>query len=274
MIHANMTSDAYHASAAISASALNAMSRSMFHFWSDFIAPDRPPREVTPAMRAGTLAHTAILEPHAIHDRYRVRPADIDGRTKEGRAWAASVPPGVEIVTAEQMATAAKQRAAVLDVPEVARLLASGAAEQSVFWTDAATGVDCRCRPDWVHTLPDGRVILVDLKTTSDAAPSAFARSVWNFGYHRQAAHYVEGYTAAAGVEVAAFVFVAVTGAYPFVAVPYMLDEEAMERGRAHRAQLLRRYVDCKTADRWPAYGDGVQLLTLPAWTATQGDDQ
>lgn len=254
-----MPAEEYFAVDAVSNSALKEFARSPWHY------RNRVEKAPTAAMLAGTLAHCAILEPAAFADRYAVKPAGHDGRTKEGKAWA-EAHAGREIISAEQQATAEAQRAAVMAVPELAALLADCYTETSVFWVDADTGLYCKARPDVVHTLPDGRAILADLKTTADESPDGFARAVWNFGYFRQAAHYSKGYTAATGRDVAAFVFAAVSSAQPVLAVPYMLDDDAMQRGRDSCADLLRRMAECRATDEWPAYGSGVQVLTLPAW--------
>jgi exodeoxyribonuclease VIII len=245
----------------MSNSAMSDLKRSPWHYIN------RVNRAPTTAMKAGTLAHCAVLEPGAVSSRYAIKPAGLDGRTKEGKAWAESCA-GLEVITADEHATALAQRNAVHGVPELAALLATGYAETSVFWTDPATGVYCKARPDWVHPLADGRVILLDLKTTADESPAGFGKSVANFGYHRQAAHYSDGFAIATGREVAAFVFAAVSAAPPFLAVPYMLDDSAKAAGKQQRDELLARYAACLEADDWPAYGSGVQVLSLPAWAA------
>lgn len=262
----DMSAEHYHAADALSNSALSKMGISPFHYWSEFRASGRPKREPTPAMMAGTLAHCAVLEHDQLSERYVIQPEHLDMRTKDGKAWRAGLPQSAEVIKPEQLATAKAQRAAVLAVPELASVLAAGHAETSVFWTDATEGLRCKCRPDWVHMLANGRAILFDLKTTADASPREFARSVWTYGYHRQAAHYTAGFEAATGIEVAAFLFGAVSSAYPFVAVPYLLDDDAMQRGREEVRRLLRLYAACCETDTWPAYGDGVQVLSLPAW--------
>lgn len=263
-----LSNEAYHASPCVSNSALGAMAICPAHYYATYLAPDRPTRdEPTPAMRAGTLAHCAVLEPDALAARYIVKPDDLNLATVGGKAFAKEAGArGLTIVSAEQMATAEAQRAAVLAVPELAALLSSGLAEQSAYWNDEATGSRCMCRPDWVHPLDDGRVILLDLKTTSDVSPREFARSIWNFGYHRQDAWYSTGWELASGQEVAAFVFAAVSNKYPFIAQAYMLDDEAKARGAADCRRLLDLHAECVRNDAWPAYGSGVQLLSLPAW--------
>lgn len=261
----------YHATAAVSNTVLSSMARSAAHCYALHVAEDRKPMPTTAAFAAGTLAHCAILEPDALLDRYIVKPDGLDMRTKEGKAWKAALPSGVLMIDADEYAAALAQRDAVHDVPELAELLASGVAEVSAFWRDDETGLQCKCRPDWVHTLSDGRVILVDVKTTQDAGPLRFSAAVWRYGYHRQAAWYSAGYERAAGVEVAGFVFAAVTNAHPFIAAAHTLDDDYLRIGREECRRLLDEYADCKLTGRWPAF-PGMNLLSPPAW-AQAGDD-
>ena len=69
-----MTTNAdYHADPAISASHLKAVMQSPYHYWSRFLNPKRPTVEPTSAMRLGSLAHCAVLEPDelsALDDLY------------------------------------------------------------------------------------------------------------------------------------------------------------------------------------------------------------
>lgn len=279
----DMQAEEYHSITAMSSGALKALARSPFHYWAEYRAPNRPAREPAPRMFTGTLAHCSVLEPDAMASRYIVVPEDAPRRPTAAQ-WKAKKPSpesvaamewwagfneraaGRLIVTAAQYETTQRQVAAVLAVPELAHLLEDGRPESSVFWIDEETGAFCKARPDWVRPLPDGRVILLDLKTTVDPSPQAFGRTIFSFGYHRQAAHYSEGFTRATGLEVAAFVFGAVSSEYPFVAVPYMLDEESRLMGFAERRRLLTLYAECERAGTWPAFGEGVQLVSLPAW--------
>jgi hypothetical protein len=266
-----MPNDEYHATAAVSNTVLSTMARSAAHCFALHVSEDRRQRADSPAFFAGRLAHCAILESGALLDRYILKPEGLDMRTKEGKAWKAALPAGVEMLDAEQYTTALAQRDAVLGVPELADLLASGEPEVSAFWTDDETGLPCKCRPDWVHTLSDGRVILLDVKTTTDCAPQPFSRTVWKYGYHRQAAWYSAGYARAAGVEVAGFVFASVTSAHPFIAAAHTLDDDYLRIGTDECRSLLDEYADCKLTGRWPAY-PGMNLLSPPAWAVADED--
>lgn len=269
----NLPIERYHAHASsMSSTKLGQLEESPFNFWALNLKADRPPPPPpTDAQRAGSLMHCVTLEPRAVASRYVVRPAWVDGRKKDGKAWIEDhTKPGVEVITEEELEVALQQREALLAVPELEALLADDApdtwSELSCFWTHPGTGIRCRCRPDRMQLLSDGRWLLGDLKSTRDVAPGEFAKSVGNFGYHRQAAHYIDGVEAATGREVAAFLFGAVSKVYPWLAVPYLLDDEALLRGRLRRDELLRLAADCAQRGSWPAYGDGPLVISLPRW--------
>lgn len=257
----DMPFEEYLAVEAVSKSLLNDLADCPYTAWAKHINPERPQFKPTPAMAAGTLAHTLILEPRESITRYAVKPGGLDLRTTAGRGWAEANADRV-IVTAEQWETAQAQRDAVLANTQAGDWLRVGFAEASVFWVDAATGVYCKARPDWIHVDPEGRRVMLDLKTASDVSPDGFARAIATYGYHRQQAHY----TSAPCLPVDLFAFVAVSSSYPFIAVTYMLDDESLQQGRDEVAELLTTYAECKRTGTWPTYGQGVQFIALPKW--------
>jgi hypothetical protein len=254
----------YHALNALGSSGIKRLARSPAHYFAS-IDPAAPKQEATAAMKAGTLAHCALLEPGELYRRYVVRPDGLDLRTKEGKAWAASMPADLELISHQQMDTALMQADSVRSLPDVAALLSRGSAEVSAFWLDEATGVHCKCRPDWVSPAGDG-VVLVDLKTCQDASPEGFPKTIARFGYHLQAAWYSKGYEQASGKRVLGFVFACVESDYPHAAAAYMLDDESIDKGHAECQRLLNLFAECRSANRWPAYSTEIQPLTLPAW--------
>lgn len=253
-----MTGNAeYHADPAISASHLHAIARSPYHYWSRYLDPNRTPVEPTAAMRLGSLVHCAVLEPEDLLQRYSVAP---DRRTKEGKAAVARMAAeGIEAVSESDMALALSMAASVRVHPAAAALLAQGKAEQSFWWDDAATGLRCKCRPDWYIG-----ATVVDLKTTTDASPAAFARSVATFRYHVQASHYLAGLHGAER-----FVFIAVEKTAPYAVAVYELDAAAMAAGDELRQRDMRIIADCRATTDWPGYGDDCQALSLPSWALT-----
>jgi hypothetical protein len=247
-------SEEYHTDPAVSASHLKAVMQSPYHYWARFVDPNRKPVEPTAAMKLGSLAHCAILEPDELLQRYGVCGAR---NTKAGKEQAAAMEAeGIEAVTSGDMALALSMAAAVRNHTAAAALLKHGKAEQSFWWTDTATSMRCKCRPDWYY----GSTV-VDIKTTTDASPQAFARSVATFAYHVQAAHYLAGLHGAER-----FVFVAVEKTYPHAVAVYELDAAALALGRTTRDNAMDVIAGCQAAGVWPGYSDTVQTLSLPRW--------
>jgi exodeoxyribonuclease VIII len=142
-----------------------------------------------------------------------------------------------------------------------------GKAERSVYWIDEATGELCRCRPDFWREDD----IVVDLKTTEDASPEGFGKSIANWSYDTQDAFYRDG-CAAVGKPLRAFVFLAVEKSarvvegQPLGVAVYQLDEAGRDLGRAKYRADLATYAQCKATNKWPCYSDKLETISLPQW--------
>jgi exodeoxyribonuclease VIII len=204
-------------------------------------------------MKLGSLTHCAVLEPDELSSRYGIAP---DRRSNAGKAVAAEMEAaGIEAVTAPEMEQAMAMAASVRSHQAAAALLRDGKAEQSFWWDDIPTGLRCKCRPDWYTG-----TTIVDLKTTTDASPKGFAKSVANWRYHIQQNHYL------AGTFAERFVFIAVEKTYPYAVGVYELDETAALHGEAERRNNLQTIADCRAIAEWPGYGNTIQPLSLPNW--------
>jgi exodeoxyribonuclease VIII len=249
-----MTSNAdYHADPAISASHLHAVANSPYYYFSKFLAPHRPLSVQTAAMKLGSLTHCAVLEPDELAKRYGIC---LPRNTKAGKEMAAEMEAsGIEAVTSTDMEQAMAMAASVRSHQAAAALLRDGKAEQSFWWDDTATGLRCKCRPDWYNG-----TTIVDLKTTTDASPRGFAKSVAQWRYHVQQNHYL------AGTFAERFVFIAVEKSYPYAVGVYELDETAALHGETERRSNLQTIADCRAIAEWPGYGNTIQPLSLPSW--------
>lgn len=176
--------------------------------------------------------------------------------------------PGRIVLSPEVWDQLHAMRDAVHSHPAAHALLTSvpGEAEKSVYWNDPTTGVLCRCRPDWWR---DDNVI-VDLKTTEDASPEGFAKSMANYRYDVQASYYLDGVQQATRQRPKAFVFIAVEKKPPYGVGVYVLDAASLDLGRAQYQHDLRIYAECLANDNWPGYGDKIQTINLPAWHANK----
>jgi hypothetical protein len=143
--------------------------------------------------------------------------------------------------------------------------LFSGLVEHSLVWKDPETGVWLKSRPDVLdtHTL-----MIVDLKTTSSAAPEDVRRTIAEFGYHIQLALVAEGIEILTGRRVPndACILVFAETKRPFAINTKMIDAGAIELGRAQVRRAVRMFAKCLETGEWPGYADDGQSAHLPAW--------
>lgn len=217
------------------------------------------PRPDSPAMALGRAVHCAVLEPAAFGDRYVVRPAGLDGRTKEGKAWAADARErGLEVLSADDGATVTACSSAVHDHDAARGLLEGCLYEQGLTW--ALDGIACKGRLD---ALDRGSV--VDLKTCRDMG--SFARDFARMSYHGQLAWYLDGARAAGAVDDDAQAFVvAVETCEPYDVAAFVMPADVVEMGRALYRSLLDLWVSCRDADYWPGRFPALAQLELPRW--------
>ena len=152
--------------------------------------------------------------------------------------------------------------AAVRNHATAGELFSEGKAEVSLFWTDPATGVPCRARPDWLRD-----DAIVDLKTTNSVAPQHIAKSVADFSYHVQAALYLAG---AIHLElipaIAPFYFVFLSKNPPHLVKVVELDDTALKIGHERMSLALEIFRDCTESGIWPDFGSEIELISLPAY--------
>jgi hypothetical protein len=146
-----------------------------------------------------------------------------------------------------------------------------GSPEQSLFWEDVSTGVWRRARLDWLPDATDGRMIVADYKTTVAADPESISRSVHNYGYHQQAAWYLDAVRAldlADSSAVMVFVFQEKTA--PYLVNVVQLDQVALRIGRDRNRKAIAAYQACVESGRWPGYSDRIEIISLPVWAEKQ----
>lgn len=256
MIVTDMSNTDYHAHDSISKSGLDLVARSPAHFRY------QEKREPTRAMVIGSALHAAVLEPDLFASQYMLL-RNVAARRASEYKQAVAVHGADFVLTGSEADYVAGMQETVRSHPYAGRVLSEpGRAELSVITTDPVTGVAVRCRFDWLTDA--GKP--VDLKTTQDARPEAFSRSVANYRYHVQAAFYSDVWQWETGETLDRFVFLAVEKSMPHALAPYMLDDEAIAEGRRLYREALNLYADCLERDEWPGYDAQPQWLCLPAW--------
>lgn len=247
---------------ALNISALKELRRSPLHYRHRLANPKE-----SSAMKLGTAAHCATLEPDAFVERFVAWTRTTDSgkaAPRNGKAWDAFSEQHADrtILTASEYAEALEIADAVRSDPTAMKYIATGDAEVSMSWD--LSGRKCKGRVDWI-THVDGQPVLVGLKTARNAAHFPFASAAAKLGYHLQWAWYFDGFHAIKGV-MPRVVEIVVESDAPYAVVVYDIPDDVIAQGRDEYLELLRTLNECERRNEWPGYALGEQTLSLPSW--------
>ena len=239
------------------------------------------------ALVLGTLIHGLVLEPQTPLPRIAIVPETYivpdDAKPAKGapqpgetvpwnnragycRQWRAlQEAAGKIVLDAEDMATVRECAQAVEANDEAAELLRKCIHRESTLVWETEARTPCKARLDaWGED-----ALIVDVKTTTDASPSGFARSAYDLGYHLQAAWYVDGLEALTGWK-ASFYFVAVEKDSRLVTVHHA-THDFLQRGREAYGRALAQFEEAWASGVWPGYAPGIHDLNVPEWVTRKG---
>lgn len=261
----------YFDNPAMSQSKLKDLKRSPKHFWTKHLALDRLPDAETDAMRFGKAVHSCLFEHQLFIRDYVVEP-NVDKRTKDGKlAFAEFVATNVGkiFISADDMIAVKRIRDAILNKKTSRILLNNGLPEHELYWIDADTGVSCKAKLDYFiepcEQFQSG--LIIDVKTTVDAEPNGFAKSIYNLGYYNQMAFYCNAVkTIYQTPDYPAFIFIPVEKVAPFECSFLVGDEVMLDIGLKENRKLLNLYNHCMQTGKWYGYEDKVQTISLPNW--------
>lgn len=256
---------AYQAEHGISQSGLKELAKSPAHLreYIDHPKPDTPDQII------GTITHTGVFEPHLFEGCCYPRPAEYTNKKGEKKKWNGNATECKEwksshsdrpVVSAENYQDILGIRDAILSHPAARLALEQGRPEMCLFCEDPETGLQLKCRTDWLSGTS-----IVDLKTCLDASKLGFSRTVAKFGYDIQSAFNLD-IANRLGLEKENFIFIAAEKKPPYAVAVYLLDEESIEIGRSKYRRLLTRYMECVSTDTWPGYSRNIERLSLPTW--------
>lgn len=273
----------YHADDAVGASMLEDFRDNRQEYLARHVEKTIEPKLATKAMQFGALVHLQLLEP----DRFGEAVAEPPPETApDGKKWLRRKGSDHELWWQQELdkregkivADVATLRrvhdavAAVRQHPAAAACLAEGEPELSIFWTDARSGLRCKCRIDWMNAR-----IPLDLKTCPDASPAAFARTVATRGYHRKLAHYRAGLEAYLG-EPEPIALVAVESDWPHRVAYYEIDDlnrDGFALGDEQRRTSLQELMRCHKSGDWSeAWQQEVTTLRLAGWAFYEDEYQ
>lgn len=262
-IHHDVPAHVYYGIDALSNSiAKIGLSRSWYHARQAMLGEFRVESE---KFDIGTAAHALLLEGSSA--KICVVEAD-DWRTKAAKeqrdqAREAGMTPILAKHNAalQLMVTAARE---FIAQTEFASIFQNGAPEVTIVWDE--DGLLCKARTDW---LTHDRRVIIDYKTTENAAPEAFGKSIAKYGYDFQSSWYSRGVSAAAGID-PAFILFAQESEYPYRCSLHGLSNTYNEIAEAKCERALAEYRACKQADKWPAYPTRVCYQEPPTWAINE----
>lgn len=151
-------------------------------------------------------------------------------------------------------------------------LMADGRPEISAFWQHE-TGVWLRARFDWLPNHRGPGLLLIDYKTAVSADREKFAKSAADYGYHQQAAWYIDAAKALGLSDDPGFAFIVQEKTAPYLVNVVELEAEDIELGRQQNDKAIRLYKECTEAGNWPGYQIG-EPVSLPKYARYQIEER
>lgn len=254
-----MTNEEYHAHHAISKSKLDRFAISPWHYHMEYQKKDHyKSKEPTKDMQIGTAIHMAVLEPDLFNKSYALAP-DCRRGTKDWKE-AESINAGKILLKSDEFDDIISSKNAILNDSIAKELLKNSICEKSFFWTDNETGLDCKCRPDALNSW------ICDIKKTKSTDLHSFQNSALMYRYWVQAPFYLDGVSAATGIEREGFVFICVEDKFPYSVECYMYDEEDISYGREEYKRLLSEFNQCLLNNKWEKRHQEIRQIKIPDW--------
>lgn len=220
-------------------------------------------RHISSAMEFGSAAHNLVLGETTKVIKMDVEnwrsPADREERDAHQAA-------GRVVIKASDWPRVEALAEAIQADPWASALLSSGEAEVVLVWRDEPTGLMVRAMFDRLAVTGTGTLPWPDYKTTPDASPDAFGKSVDRFAYHQQIELYSAGIRAVMPDRDPHGFLVAQEVDPPHLVQVYPLDPVARRVGQARNRWALDLYAQCVADSTWPGYVESPHDLSLPRW--------
>ncbi len=250
-------------SSAINWSSLKQMDTSPLHY----VHYRAKPMDDNANLRVGRAAHCAILEPEMFATEYVLWP-----KRRAGKDWTEFKElhelNGNAILNQTEYDLALALRDAFHLHPVANNYLRDSThREVSITWTDAATGLECKARPDLVTA-----DTLVDIKTAANHTLDGFGRAAGSYAYHTQLAWYLDSLREIDD-RPRRVVLVAIEKKPPHDVACYVVTDDLISIGRRHYRALLDRLVECQRTNSWPGVAPAETDLQIPDWALATGVD-
>ncbi len=270
----NLSNAEYHKRKEFSSSQIKDLGngKTPAHFFAKHLAEDKAEKTESTDMLLGTTVHALLLEGDKFDTEFAVK-EKVDGRTKAGKEYNANFAKQAEgkTVINKAMYEQAKTMSDNMKKHPVAKLLnlPNAIAEASIIYQDDETGLNLRVRPDFMIPPCEQFIngLIVDVKTTGEANHSAFAKTIYNFGYHISASMYCDGFMKLYDtINRPDYLLLVVEREAPYAVIAYQLDEPTMQVGNQVLRRNLAILANCQATGQYPAYPSEPQSISLPSW--------
>ncbi len=265
----------------VSQSMMKVFAASPEEYYRRFVLKPGNPRfmcekSATDSMILGRLVHSIYLEQGPLENEFHI----VDLPDRRGNAWKAEKANAEEwgktpvlkstVDVAQNMADSARSNPHVKRFFETLPDECSELREQEIFWQGEF--LPKKAKLDQIISWNENdtkRIVVVELKTTSDPTVAEFARQYRNMSYHAQAAWYEEGLKTLLKADSYQFehIVVVVRNSVPHDAALYRVDPSFVEIGRKGIAGHEPRLARCYNNGDWTLNGVQDQnTLTPEKW--------
>lgn len=236
--------------------------------------------EETDSMKFGTLAHSYILERL---DQMFVDDTDIVNavlakkdyanvrNTKDYKNEVKVVKEqGKFLVKGPDMAKLKGMRKQVMDIPNCKNCLSLDHGKPEVSFFTEVDGLRIKARADF-YGEKNGKIYLVDYKTTSSGDFANIQQAIGKWGYDIQAAHYKKVVEACVGKPVEHFYFIFQQKEAPYEVAFVRLGDETMNAATEVLEKTYKKIIAAICNDDFPSkYGTKTVQMESPDWRLNQ----
>jgi len=280
-IHLDMDINDYHADKEfVSASSVKEGIKSMAHFNLQRTKPSERKSHfdfgnVFEIALLDSINGTRFFDEKVIIFDVENRPEKTKGITSNiNQEWKKGILNGLKYVIektgVESMETLHEMLQSCMRDATIQKVLKNTTYQESYFWTDKTTGLKCKSRPD---LRKNGKGIIIDIKTTKDGSPKAFAKDVANLEYPIQAVMQMKGAIQSGAVEkMESYYWLAVEKVAPYNVTLYefqMDDWQFVDDKLTYYMTKIKESLDSCVYKGYSAEADnqlGIISLELPMY--------
>ena len=209
----------------------------------------------------GRAVHMLILEPERFDNNFFCMSEKVNLTTKAGKeiyAEAEKEAKGRKILRVGEWEDI-KEMADVIKKHPLWQKLTVRHIEQSIYWRAGVLNTLLKSRPDIFND-----DLVIDIKTTDSI--KQFSRSIYQYGYHRQAAMQIDALKSIDDKK-RHFAFFIVEKKAPYLTACFALEEASIEQGRKEYLEAALTYSECVASNEWPGYSQQFELISIPEWS-------